>query len=576
MLRILIFLLIVFALGLGFAWLADRPGELVATFGGYRYQISLIVAAAIITAVIAAVMIGWWLVKAIWNSPRSVSRYFRARSRDRGYQALSTGMIAAGAGDAALARKMNKQAAKLIRADQEPLIHLLEAQATLLEGNHAAAREKFEAMLDDPETRLLGLRGLFLEAHRLGDMNAARHYAARAGELAPQLGWAAESTLEQKTAEGDWDGALRLVEAQKGHGLDKEATSRRRSVLLTAKAMALLDTDPLTARNAGLEAHRLRPAFAPAALIAARALFRQNDIRKGAKVLEETWRLEPHPEIAELYLHARHGDATHDRLSRARKLQSMKQNHAESSMAVARAALGAHEYATARDAADTAIRMRPSENAFLLRADIEEAETGDQGRMRYWLGKALRAPRDAAWVADGYVAEHWAPVSPVTGRLDAFEWRVPMERLGQVIDADEPAPEPPALPAPAAADAPAALTAAAAPAAPAAAAAPAEEPAFGGVLSTTSENMAVARPPSLTESVEPSLATSQSSEHAETTPPRDDFPDYEPDQPPINETDAATAPEEFESVDVVPIRLPDDPGVEEEEVRERRRGFRLF
>lgn len=169
MIRILFFLLIVFALGLGFAWLADRPGDMVVTFSGYQYQVSLMVAAVAVTAVVAAVMIVWWLTKAIWNSPYTVARYFRVRRRDRGYQALSTGMIAAGAGDAGLARKMNKQAAKLIRSDQEPLIQLLDAQSSLLEGDHDGARQKFEAMLDDPEMRLLGLRGLYLEAERLGE-----------------------------------------------------------------------------------------------------------------------------------------------------------------------------------------------------------------------------------------------------------------------------------------------------------------------------------------------------------------------------------------------------------------------
>ena len=95
MIRIIFFLLVVFALGLGFAWLADRPGELVVTFQGYEYQVSLMVAAVAITAIVAAVMILWWLVKAIWTSPYTISRYFRVRRRDRGYQALSTGMIAA-------------------------------------------------------------------------------------------------------------------------------------------------------------------------------------------------------------------------------------------------------------------------------------------------------------------------------------------------------------------------------------------------------------------------------------------------------------------------------------------------
>src|SRR5690606_13391330 len=66
--------------------------------------------------------------------------------------------------------------------------------------------------------------------------------------------------------------------------------------------------------------------------------------------------------------------------------------------------------------------------------DIEEAETGDQGRVRQYLSRAVRAPRDPAWVADGLVSDRWAPLSPVSGRLDAFEWRPPVERLGQLIE----------------------------------------------------------------------------------------------------------------------------------------------
>lgn len=85
MIRILFFLLVVFALGLGFSWLADRPGEMVVTFSGYQYQVSLMVAAVAVVAVVAAVMIVWWLLKALWTSPYTISRYFRVRRRDRGY-----------------------------------------------------------------------------------------------------------------------------------------------------------------------------------------------------------------------------------------------------------------------------------------------------------------------------------------------------------------------------------------------------------------------------------------------------------------------------------------------------------
>ncbi|CAM5533961.1 HemY protein [Aquamicrobium terrae] len=530
MIRVLFFLLVVFALGLGFSWLADRPGDMVMTLGGYQYQVSLMVAAVAVVAAVAAVMIAWWLVRSIWNSPYAIARHFRVRRRDRGYQALSTGMIAAGAGDGALARRKSKEAAKLISSDQEPLIHLLDAQAALLEGDHESARKKFEAMLDDPEMRLLGLRGLYLEAERLGDRNAARHYAGRAAAAAPQLGWAAESTMEELVARGDFDAALKIADAQKGT-LERAAYDRRRAVLLTAKAGALADTAPDAARAAALEANRLQPHFAPAALLAAGALFRQNDVRRGSKILEASWRAEPHPDVADLYIRARPGDAALDRLGRARKLQEMKKNHPESSLAVARAALDAHDFATARSEAEAAIRMDRREGAYLLLADIEEAETGDEGKVRQLLAKAVKAPQDPAWIADGVVSEKWAPASPVTGRIDAFEWRAPAERLGRLIESEEEEAVP-VLPSPV--------------------------------------------PPVVAPSVVASPATQEATDKkpaAEAEPEG-----REEARPPVAADAPTPAYAEAEAAEAVPQRLPDDPGVEpEDDEAEQPAGrFRLF
>lgn len=128
LIRLVVFALFVLLLAYGFSSLADRPGDLSLIWEGQIYQTKLIVAASAIIALIAAVMIAWWFVRLVWTSPHSVTRYFRARKRDRGYQALSTGLIAAGAGNALLARKMAARSRGLIRADQEPLINLLEAQ----------------------------------------------------------------------------------------------------------------------------------------------------------------------------------------------------------------------------------------------------------------------------------------------------------------------------------------------------------------------------------------------------------------------------------------------------------------
>ena len=435
MIRILFYVLVILALGAGFAWLADRPGELSLIWQGSRIEMSLMVAATLLVSLIAALLILVWLIRTIWLSPHSISRYFRARKRDRGYQALSTGLIAAGAGDAALARKMTARTRGLLSADQEPLIHVLEAQTALLEGKHDEARQKFELMADDAETRELGLRGLYLEAKRLGADEAARQYAERAADKAPHLPWATLAALEDRSRTGQWDEAIRLLDQSRaGHVIDRKDADRKKAVLLTARAQEKLEADPKGARDDALAALKLAEDLVPAGLIAAKALFREDNLRKAASILEKLWKQEPHPEVASLYVRARSGDSALDRLKRANKLEAMRPNNPVALATVAESALEARELPLARAKAEAAARMQPSEGIFLLLADIEEADTGDDGRIRHWMNQALKSPRDPAWTADGMTAPEWLPVSPVSGRLDAFEWKQPVAQVAGPVE----------------------------------------------------------------------------------------------------------------------------------------------
>lgn len=203
-----------------------------------------------------------------------------------GYQSLSTGLIAAGAGDAEAARRMAKQAGTLLDPDLEPMIKLLEVQTAMLEGRSDDARKAFEAMVEDPETRLLGLRGLYIEAQRMGAREAARHYATEAAKHAPQLEWASSAVMGQLCSEGDWDGALKLVDARKqALSHSKDVVKKERAALLTAKAIATVDVDHANAKAIALEANKLAPDLVPAAVVAARALFADGEVRKGRRFL---------------------------------------------------------------------------------------------------------------------------------------------------------------------------------------------------------------------------------------------------------------------------------------------------
>jgi HemY protein len=421
--RLLVFLVLAAAVALGVAWVVDRPGEIVMTWHNSRISTSVTVAAIAFLLFVALAVFLWTLVRLVMRSPDLVALFFRERRKTRGWRAITQGMIAVGSGNLAIAKRSAGEARKFL--GEEPLALLLSAQAAQLGGEAEAAEAEFRTMLGRSETRLLGLRGLYMEAVRRNDAASAYAYAGEAARENKMPGWAADALIEFQSRARDWGGALATLErAVEAHAVGKAVAVRRRAVLLTAQALSIEETDPARARELSVEAARLAPDLVPAAALAGRLLGANGSLRKAAKVIEKAWAAAPHPDLAQAYAHLQPGDSAEDRLQRLRKLVKKTRGQMESTFALARAALEAHRFEEAR-AALVPLLGDPTQRACLLMAEIEATEHGDHGKAREWALRAMRAKRDPAWVADGYVTEEWMPASPQTGRLDAFVWSAP-------------------------------------------------------------------------------------------------------------------------------------------------------
>ena len=247
------------------------------------------------------------------RSPKLFSLALRERKRRKGYEAISRGLIAIGAGDARAAQRFAANAEKSLPG--EPLALLLRAQTAQLHGDRAGAEDAFRTMAGRADTRLLGLRGLYVEAQRRNDPVAARLFAETAAKDAPGAAWAGQAVLEFRCAAGDWEGALAILEGNRKSGvLDRAAWRRQRAVLLTARALGAEEDNRDTARTLGLEAVKLAPDLVPAAALAGRLLAESGERRKAGKILETAWKANPHPDLAETYAHLRLSDSARDRL----------------------------------------------------------------------------------------------------------------------------------------------------------------------------------------------------------------------------------------------------------------------
>jgi HemY protein len=433
MLRILWRLLVLIALAAGFAWLADRPGKVAITWLGRDIEMSMVLAVTLLLICFALLSALYMFFRRLWRSPRTARDFWKFRRTQKAYNSLSKGIIAANAGDAHAAAKHASIAGQTLK--DEPLLHVLQAQAAQLQGNRIAVKQSFELMAKNPETAVLGLRGLFTEAKQSGDLAAAIGHAEKALALNPRLAWASSAMLQIHSTRKDWTAAAATLVTQSKSGvLPRAETDMKRAIALTAEALAIEDTNRDRALKLAVEAHGLDASLVPAALVAARCHIANASTRKAVRVLSDCWKLSPHPELADVLARVSPGEGATAQYDRVKDLAGDTTQQVEGAYALARAAISAKRYDAARHVLQPHMIITPQARLCVLMAEIEDA-SGDKGRAREWLARAVSAPRDPIWVADGVAAPRWTPVSPVSGEITRCEWKPPYDMLPE---AEEP------------------------------------------------------------------------------------------------------------------------------------------
>ena len=378
MTRLVVYLVASLVLALGATWLISLPGTVDISVGTWRATPGLGTTLFIIIAVIVLAIAIWALVRRIIGAPAALARANARRREVAGVEALSDSMIALQAGDFSRARSLARDAQS--KLPQNPAAQLLEARAELALGDLTGAREHYRALISNDRTALAALTGLYEQARAQSRDTAAITFARKALALSPSLDWASEAVFNDLAAKGAWADALDMSASLPARTrAQKAAKKRRQGVLETALALSIEETSPDTAYDHASKALKAIPDFVPAALVAARIQINKGDTRKASAVLRRSWRANFHPDLATLYAHVKPGASAVDRLKRVRTLIESPESHPAGAMALARAAIDAYEWSTARNALAPHLAKEPTRGMCLLMAEIEEGQAGDQG-----------------------------------------------------------------------------------------------------------------------------------------------------------------------------------------------------
>ena len=421
---------------LGAVWFVQNPGEVTLEWQGWRLDtsIGILVLGILFFATIVAVSYRFW--RFLRRAPSQISASMHVRKQRKGYTALSSGMVAVAAGDAGEARRNARRAEALLKSSA-PLTRLLSAQSAQLDGDEKAAERFFTEMLNDPETKFLGLRGLLMQAVKAGNRERALELANAAHTLQPKSEWVATTLFELQSSSNAWLSADQTTDDMVRRKLIEKPDAARRHAIIAFELSreAEADGDSVNALKQLRKASDIAPDLIPATVALARRHVSDNQHRKAVSLIEKTWIKNPHPDFLQPYWDAKKASTGLAQVKASEALSQKNPDHIESHIALTRAALAAELWGEARKhlkAVGAGDGLEPPAGVCRMMAELEERENGDLTKAREWLVRAGTAEDDPKWVCGscGNTVSVWTAHCGNCQEFDSYAWGVPPHKSG--------------------------------------------------------------------------------------------------------------------------------------------------
>jgi len=434
LIKIIFFIGVVGALAWGAGFLLESDGGLQISALGYEVSPGPL---GSVLLLVALVFVVWLLLKvlallvAVWKflngDETALSRYFDRNRERKGFEALSEGLMALASGEGRVAMAKAAKADKYLNKPE--LTNLLTAQAAELAGDTKKAEETYRKLVENEQTRFVGVRGIMKQKLAAGENAVALQFAEKAFALKPKHEETGDILLRLQAEKEDWTGARKTLSAKLRNGqLPRDVHKRRDAVLALSEAKDVIaDDSSIEKREAAIEANRLSPDLIPAAVMAAHGYIEQNKPRYATRVLKKAWEARPHPDLAAAFAAIAPDEKPSERIKRFTALTKMKPENPETKMLLAELHIANEDFPAARRALGDLVEIDPDARSVTLMAVIERGEGASDTVVKGWLARAIAVPRGPQWICDNcqHIHNEWKPICENCSSFDTLEWKRP-------------------------------------------------------------------------------------------------------------------------------------------------------
>ncbi len=432
MLRLLFYLLLLAPLVYGALWITDHPGNVVIDWQGWRIESSLSLLLVLAVAALLLIAIVSLVLRFIFAIPSNLSAHGRLRHYQHGVTSLTQAMAALAIADHGRAEKeIRKSRHHLGKEAAAP--RLLSAQLAHAQGDREAVRKQLSAMMDNSETRLVGLRGMIEQALNEGRLEQAIGYAREAWDAQPSDRWLALILIDLHTRLSQWSQAREVIaHSTRKNGLSRQDMQRYQAIVALLSARQHQKNKQLSdAIEQAQLARKCDPSFQPAQYLLGRLYAESREYEKMAKLIQSIWRESPHPDYITLMIEHFSDESPHKLQKRIDKLAKANPDHLESQMALARLAMHHAKWDRAREYLKAALAIQESPRIYEALAEVEREELGNTTKANAlaadWLSRAVSAPKDEGWYCTrcGHGNAQWQLHCNHCQAFDSLVWQQP-------------------------------------------------------------------------------------------------------------------------------------------------------
>ncbi len=394
MIRLGFYFFLAILLALGAVWFANHPGSLLLNWRGWEVRMSMAIFSLL---VFLYTVLCWYLFKLYrWfrsDNPLTSPKRMASR-REKGLAELDLGWSALAVHDKAAALKHGKKALSLLPANNGPYRLLLKANGD---------KKYLSQLNEDPGSQMLALK-FKLDRELKEKNNAAAHeILQQMQKISPDNTWIGQKIFDSLTRLGNWaEAGQELAKLAKAKTLDAHEHKRLDAIVCYCQA---LDGDiagqKKTARSFAEQALKKDPTFIPAALLLGRHHLAEGDKGKAGKVMENIWKLAPHPDLAQFFLKLEPMESPSERYRRIQKFVHLNADHPHSLHLLAKIALDTENWAGAKQSLDKLVDgERASRESYHLLAQLERLQKQDEKAAEAFTSQAVNAAHDPTWKCD--------------------------------------------------------------------------------------------------------------------------------------------------------------------------------